>query len=119
MIDYPESNRTTSKFVMLKKLKMPNVLLTVDCVNACEGQPLELVRFAKGHHDHCCKWEQMMMELVGEDSHMAVRHAIELLKAQRDAAFAELKEIRDYIGANENESTFDEVVRLMTKKPQP
>lgn len=93
-----------------------NIQRIVDCVNACEGQPLDLVRFAKGHHDHCCKWEQMMMELVGEDSHMAVRHAIELLKSQRDAAFGELKEIREHIGADENESTYDEVVRLMKHK---
>jgi hypothetical protein len=47
---------------------------------------------------------------------MAVRHAIELLKSQRDAAFGELKEIREHIGADENESTYDEVVRLMKHK---
>ena len=53
-----------------------------------------------------------MMELVGADGMGSVREAIEQLKAQRDAAFAELKAIRDHIGADENESTYDEVVRL-------
>lgn len=61
-------------------------------------------------------WEELMMELVGEDGPKSVREAIERLKGQRDAAFAELKEIRAWINADENESTFDEVQRLMIKK---
>lgn len=81
--------------------------------------PIQDVILANAHKNACIAWEQMMMELVGEDGAASVRQAIELLKAQRDAAFGELKEIRDYVGANENESTFDEVVRLTTKKPQP
>lgn len=35
----------------------------------------------------------------------------EFIKSQRDQAFAELKDIRNYLKADENESTFDEVVR--------
>jgi len=84
----------------------------VECVNACADQNIEDVKLATEHRNACMQWEQLMMELVGADGMGSVREAIEQLKAQRDAAFAELKAIRDHIGADENESTYDEVVRL-------
>lgn len=57
-------------------------------------------------------WEVTMMELVGEDGIGSVRSAINLIKAQRDQAWKDNKEIRSIIEADENESTVDEVRKL-------
>jgi hypothetical protein len=97
-------------------IQMANAKRIVDCVNACEGQPLDLVELANEHYRACIEWERLMMELVGEDGPGSAKNKIEFLKNQNAAFSDELKNIRNHIGADENESTYDEVVRLTRPK---
>jgi hypothetical protein len=62
------------------------------------------------------KWENLMMELVGEDGFDSVRDAITRLKEQNRVLLDDFKAIRDHIGAEATESTYDEVVRLTVPK---
>ena len=59
-------------------------------------------------------WEIAMMKAVGEDGVGSVVEAIDMLKLQRDTAWRELSAIRKLIGANPDESTFDEVQRVVS-----
>ena len=60
-------------------------------------------------------WEKSMMETVGEDGVGDVVKAIESIKAARDNAFSELRSIRTVIGADSEESTLDEVRRVVSQ----
>jgi hypothetical protein len=53
------------------------------------------------------------MEAVGEDGPGDVVKAIDAIKAERDNAWQELREIREAISANPEESTADEVRRVV------
>ncbi len=60
-------------------------------------------------------WETTLMEAIGADGPKSVTEAINTLKLQRDTAWRELREIREAIKADENESTADEVRSLVAK----
>lgn len=52
----------------------------VECLNACEGQSIETVKFATAHKNDVLQWERLMFELLGVDTPDKVRKAIEYMK---------------------------------------
>lgn len=73
----------------------------------------ELEREVSMHRNAEITWEKTMMQAVGEDGPKSVVEAIEAIKAERDNAWQELREIREAISANPEESTVDEVRRVV------
>lgn len=73
----------------------------------------ELEREVSMHRNAEIMWEKTMMQAVGEDGPKSVVEAIDKIKAERDNAWAELREIRWDINANPEESTADEVRRVI------
>jgi len=63
-----------------------NLNRAIACVNAMAGieDPAEFVKLAEAHRQDVIEWERLMMELVGEDGFVSVKHAIVRLK--QDAA---------------------------------
>ena len=59
------------------------------------------------YREAACVWEKTHIQAVVE--------SIEAIRIQRDTALRELRDIREAIKANENESTADEVKRLVAK----
>lgn len=80
-----------------------------------EGAQL-VVELANDHRDACLVWEKTLMQAVGEDGPADVVKAIDAIKAQRDNAWQELREIREAISANPEESTADEVRRVVAER---
>jgi hypothetical protein len=76
----------------------------------------ELEREVSMHRNAEITWEQTMMQAVGEDGPKSVVEAIETIKAERDTAWCELREIREAISANPEESTADEVRRVVAER---
>ena len=68
------------------------------------------------HRNAEITWEQTMMQAVGEDGPKSVVEAIDTIKAERDTAWRELREIREAISANPEESTADEVRRFVVER---
>lgn len=62
----------------------PNFEVALDyikeLITSCNGQNIEDIKLATAHKIDCLKWEQLMMELVGEDGFDSVREAITKLK---------------------------------------
>ena len=67
------------------------------------------------HRNAEIMWEKTMMQAVGEDGPSDVIKAIDKIKAERDNAWTELREIRWDINANREESTADEVRRVVAE----
>lgn len=61
-------------------------------------------------------WETAMMNAVGEDGPGSVVEAIDAIKLQRDTAWRELAAIRKAINAHPEESTLDEVRRVVAQR---
>lgn len=76
----------------------------------------ELERDVSMHINAEIMWEKTMMQAVGEDGPSDVIKAIDKIKAERDNAWAELREIRWDINANREESTADEVRRVVAER---
>ncbi len=76
----------------------------------------ELEREVSMHRNAEITWEKTMMQAVGEDGPKSVVEAIEAIKAERDTAWRELREIREAISANPEESTADEVRRVVAER---
>lgn len=83
---------------------------------ASKGQSSEILKLATAHREACMEWETKMKGATGFDSIDAVVEEILELKAKLESYRYEHNLIREYIGADDNESTFDEVQRLMQKK---
>jgi len=73
------------------------------------------LREAEAHIQAVLEWETAMMKAVGEDGLKDVLKAIDEIKASRDNALAELRSIREVISADSEESTFDEVQRIVSQ----
>lgn len=54
-----------------------------------------LLRHAEGHRQDCLVWEKTMMQAVGEDGPSDVIKAIDKIKAERDAALAQVESLLD------------------------
>lgn len=76
----------------------------------------ELEREVSMHRNAEIMWEKTMMQAVGEDGPKSVVEAIDKIKAERDNAWQELREIRWDINANREESTADEVRRVAAER---
>lgn len=83
---------------------------------ASKGQSSEVLNLATAHGEACMEWETKMMEVLKTDSVDDVVFRIKQLQEHVLALLDMNKSIREYIGADDNESTFDEVQRLMQKK---
>ena len=83
---------------------------------ACKGQSSDVLKLATAHREACMEWETKMNEVLHADSVSDVVFRIKQLQEHVLALLDMNKSIREYIGADDNESTFDEVQRLMQKK---
>lgn len=83
---------------------------------ASKGQDSEVIKLATAHREACMEWETKMKEVLHADSVSDVVSKIRELQQQVIALLDEYNLIREYIGADPNESTFYEVQRLMQKK---
>lgn len=97
-------------------MEKENIHSAIEFLKACENQSLDDIRLATEHRKACMMWETEMMSITGSDSIDGVKQYIKQLKTRTEILSIELQDIRTLIGASPEETTIDEVRRLLNTK---